>query len=814
MTDNKELEHLLNGVSAIDVRTELFRKGDFSFIVEGIATNGEYRGKLARHYKQEQALKILTSNDYEEFLYGGAAGGAKSFTGCSWLLFMGLCYPGTRWFIARNELKDILDSVMVTWGKVCKKYGFTDWKFNGQKNYITFGNGSHINLIEIKYKPSDPLFEDLGSTEYTGGWVEEVGEIHERGAHVISSRVGRFLNEEYEILGTVFYTCNPKKNWAKSEFYDKSINGTLEDDKAFVQCLVTENPFIEQNYIDKLKKMGAKDKSLYERLFKGNWDYEDNPNALCDYEMIEQIFDNDHVPEGKTYITADVARFGSDKAVIIVWSGWRAIDKVCFKISKTTDISNAINILRRKYAIPKNRVVIDSDGLGSGVVDETGGVPFTNNATPIKEMIGKHREQPLYRNLQVQCLYHLADKINEGAIWIAFDCSETEKKEIRDELDQIQSKLSDYGKLDCKPKSEIKQDIGRSPDWRDCFSPETKVLTPKGYEKISNIKKGDYVVTPYGNRKVTETIERDAPEQMYMVNGVKATGNHRFFTKKGLISADTLIMNDYIYTDNILNLIIWKLERLLSITDLNIGFQKRQKDTTTQTSMKKAKGVKSRFIGKYMKIILGRFLEATTYTILMETLLIIVQVIWKSLKAQNINHTTQEKTGRIKNIGNQVLRTLKRCKKKLKYGINLKKVENGIKNMLKTQDLENSNQQREYVKIAKKPISKKAHIQNFAQIVARKNTIIKQKNTTKIESVKTVEKFSLLEKMKKTRVAHVVALPNKDGKIKKVHTLTVDKDNCYFAEGMLVENCVMMRVYFDLKPTRRKGLISRPRTHI
>ena len=120
-------------------------------------------------------------------------------------------------------MKDILDSVLVTWYKVCRAYGFTDFKFNAQKNYIQFGNGSHINFIELKYKPSDKDYQDVGSTEYTCGWIEEVGEINPKGARVISTRVGRHLNSKdidgnlrkEKIKGIVLYTANPKKNWAK-----------------------------------------------------------------------------------------------------------------------------------------------------------------------------------------------------------------------------------------------------------------------------------------------------------------------------------------------------------------------------------------------------------------------------------------------------------------------------------------------------------------------------------------------------------------------------------------------------------------------
>ena len=464
MIDERKLQNLQNSISLIDIYAEMFRKGDYSFIVEG----KDEDGVDVVHEKQRMALEILRSNKHEEFLYGGAAGGAKSWTGCSWIMFMAICYPGTKYFIARNELKDILDSVLVTFNKVAKEYGFTDFKFNAVKNYIQFGNGSHINFIEIKFKPSDPMFEDVGSTEYTCGWIEEVGEIHETGAAVIASRVGRHLNGKFGIKGVVFYTCNPKRNWAKRDFYDKDKAGTLEPEKAYLSCLITENPFIEKDYVRKLRKIGEKDKSLYERLFKGNWDYEDNPYQLCEQEMIDLVFSNDHVESEKAYLTADIARFGADKAVIFVWMGWKIVDMLEFDISKTTDISHAIMHFRRKYKIPTTRCVGDADGVGGGVIDQTGIKGFKNNARAIR----KGKDMPNYRNLQVQCLYLLADKVNDGGLWIAYDgLTNKQKSEIKEDLSQIQRlpNMRADSKLDCKSKGAIKSDIGRSPDYRDAL---------------------------------------------------------------------------------------------------------------------------------------------------------------------------------------------------------------------------------------------------------------------------------------------------------------------------------------------------------
>jgi len=475
-----QINDMLNGVDRdkflLDLRIDMFKSGNFNFIVDGISSNDEglfEKGKKATHEKQKKALKILTSNEYDQFLYGGAAGGAKSFTGMCWIVFSALAYPNTRYFIARNELKDIRESVLVTFQEVCDFFGIKGFKYNSVLNFIKFDNGSEINLIEVKYKPSDPEYKDVGSTLYTNGWFEEVGEIHEKAVSVLTTRVNRWNVDKYDLKGIVFLTGNPSKNWTKTKFHDKAKNGELEKDnldeskfkKSYLGCLVTENPFISQAYINSLRKQASNDVAIYERLFKGNWDYDENPYQLAEQEMIDQIFSNDHVPKGKGYISADVARFGSDKAKIGYWNGWNLEHVISLDISKTTDIELAIRTLRMKYKVPKNRVIIDSDGVGGGVVDGTGGKGFKNNGRPIKTT----KDTPNYKNLQVQCLYLLAEKINEGGINISADLTSSDMEEIKSELAQIQSKgdQDPERKLDCKSKAAIKQDIGRSPDWRD-----------------------------------------------------------------------------------------------------------------------------------------------------------------------------------------------------------------------------------------------------------------------------------------------------------------------------------------------------------
>jgi len=430
-----------------------FKAGNFDFIT---VLDGK------KHEKQEKALQILTNSEQVEFLYGGAAGGAKSWTGCTWLTFMCLCYPETKWFVGRESLKRLRESTHITFLKVFKAYGITlgeDVKYNGQDHYWEFANGSRIDSLDLRYLPSDSLYERYGSVEYTGGWIEEGGEVNFGAYDTLKTRIGRHMNDKYGLLRKLFITCNPKKNWMYTTFYKPSNTGALPGHMIYLPCLVQENPFIETDYIAALES--TTDKVKKERLLKGNWDYDDNPAAMCDYDDIIAIFKNDLSKRGgKKYITADIARFGSDKARIAVWDEWTIIDMVSFDISATTKIQTAINHFRQKYRIEKRRAIADEDGVGGGVVDNCGIKGFQNGSRPFD---GEN-----YSNLQSQCAYKLAEKINAGHVGIDCDLSEDDKDDIINELQQLQTHDADSdGKLKIKPKELIKQDIGHSPDWRD-----------------------------------------------------------------------------------------------------------------------------------------------------------------------------------------------------------------------------------------------------------------------------------------------------------------------------------------------------------
>lgn len=408
--------------------------------------------------KQDLALKYLTDYSTEFLGYGGAAGGGKSYIGCYWLMQIGYYAAGTRYFIGRDSLKDTRESVLNTWRKLSKQIGFDKyWRYSD--NHIYFTNGSEIEFLDLSFYPQkDPMYERFGSKEFTSGWIEEAGGTHPMAFEVLKSRVGRWLNDEYKIKKKILCTFNPKKNWVDTTFYRPFANGIESKDTRFVYALPTDNPYLPDDYLETLRNI--KDKATRERLLNGNFDYDDDPNSLISYESILNLFTNDHIqPTGTKFIVADIARYGSDKAIITVWDGWILIEYIMFDISSTVDIQNAIKALREKHQIPKTKCIADEDGVGGGVIDNTGIAGFINNSRAINTQ---------YYNLKTECGYKLSDNINK--MYFKAELSQVDREKIEQELGQLKTYDADKdGKLRILPKEKIKENIGRSPDWLDVF---------------------------------------------------------------------------------------------------------------------------------------------------------------------------------------------------------------------------------------------------------------------------------------------------------------------------------------------------------
>lgn len=412
---------------------------------------------------QLQAIETLVDTHTKFFLYGGGAGGGKTWTGWEWLLWSSLAYPGIKSFVGRNELKRLRQTTLQTFFKVCKKYKVDDsiYRLNMQDNVIIFSNGSRIDLLDLQLLPRDPLYERFGSYEYTFGWLEEAGEIQFAAYDVLKSRIGRQLNDKYNLFPKLYLTCNPKRNWLYRLFYTPFKKGDLPGNTKFLQSLAKDNPKIDSSYIENLSQLT--DVNLKMRLQFGDWEYDSDPAKIINSDQIQELFTNSWVEPGVKYISADVARYGSDKTVIGVWSGYQLIELEERAHSSVVETFQLIEHLRIKHKISRMNVVCDDDGVGGGVNDQGRYRRFINNSASVKQQGNPTN----YKNLADQCGFKAAEKINKGEMWINCPLSEKQKEDIINELEVIKRDNPDGDKLCLLPKAQIKDLIGRSPDYWD-----------------------------------------------------------------------------------------------------------------------------------------------------------------------------------------------------------------------------------------------------------------------------------------------------------------------------------------------------------
>jgi hypothetical protein len=413
--------------------------------------------------KQEHAVYYLKDNITKEILYGGAAGGGKSALGVLWLIEQCQAYPCTRWLMGRSKLKTLKETTLNTFFELTSNLKLSNsYNYNSQTGVITWTNGSEILLKDLYSYPADPNFDSLGSLEITGAFIDECNQISFKAWQIVTSRIRYKLNE-YNLTPKILGTCNPAKNWTYSKFYIPTASGTINETRKFIQSLPTDNPNLPLSYLDSLL---ALDENSKQRLYYGNWEFDNDPARLIDFDKIQNIFTNDFVDAGDMYISADIARYGSDKMVILVWSGFRVIEIFTLDKSSITETAEAIKSLMNKHRVPLSNVIADEDGVGGGVVDIVRCKGFVNNSKALKE----ENNNVEYQNLKTQCYYKLAELIQANKLFI--DCNNADVQDIiSKELEQVKrDKIDQDGKLRILPKEKVKELIGHSPDYSDALA--------------------------------------------------------------------------------------------------------------------------------------------------------------------------------------------------------------------------------------------------------------------------------------------------------------------------------------------------------
>lgn len=416
--------------------------------------------------KQLEVARYWLDPEVSDIGYGGSKGSGKSYLGASLIFGDALIYPETHYFIARKKLNDLRKYTQPTIEEVLRDWGLDEryYSFNGQDNFYTLYNGSKVFLLEAAHLPTDPEFERFGSIQMTRGWIEEAGEISPKAKAMLQATIGRWKNDLYNLPGKLLVTLNPSKNFVYEDYYLAKKENRLPEYRKFVQALPTDNKSLPKNYIRDLMRALKNDQKSIQRLVYGDWEYDDNPYSLYDYDSICNLFTNSHIkPNGKRYLTADIAYMGADIFVIMVWSGF-VVEKV-YGIEKIdeTAIGSKLKELAELHKVPYSNIVYDADGLRKFTANSLSRLeaakPFVNNSLPLKDK--------QYKNLKTECAFLLKEHIEKNLIFIA---DLTFKKQIMADLEQIcREPTDDEGKIKLESKKKLKERTGRSPDWFDAL---------------------------------------------------------------------------------------------------------------------------------------------------------------------------------------------------------------------------------------------------------------------------------------------------------------------------------------------------------
>lgn len=366
--------------------------------------------KLQMSETQSLSFKILDDPQITDVLFGGSAGGAKSFFVCLWAVMECRNYQGIAIGLGRKELKRLKQTTLVTLlSKVHPVLGVRDeeFKYNAQDGTITYINGSKIILIDMAWQPSDPDFDKFGSLELTHVIIEEVGEAIKKAVDVLGSRRNRMLNKEHGIVGKMVMTCNPTQNfirqdyykvyaelgmgrmqkWQRGEVIHPQTRERLPAYRAFVRSSVYDNPFVDENYIETLKNLDPQERK---RLLEGNWNYADEDDTLFKSLLMDRVTVY-NLPEATDvfdkYIGVDVADKGKDETIATLVVDGVIITQKVLDISKQLDEGETKQTTEKplsylyadeliKFAQQNgftanqaSRIAIEGNGVGVGMRD-------------------------------------------------------------------------------------------------------------------------------------------------------------------------------------------------------------------------------------------------------------------------------------------------------------------------------------------------------------------------------------------------------------------------------------------------------------
>lgn len=298
-----------------------------------------------------------------------------------------------------------------------------------------------------------------------------------------------------DLQGGAMFSGTPKKENPNLRRLEKLAQE--DGDYAAFHFRTEDNPYISAAEIMKARQ------ELDLETFKQEYlaEYIDNAGSLFKYDALVDVFSNTVVKEDNKYLSVDIADDGSDKTIFSFWEGLEEYRREEFARLNTEGVIAKIREYASTEQIPYSNIVVDANGVGAGVASSSlldGIIGYKGSFSPIKTDMdivrlpnaGYLPHAPSlvsdYRNLRVQCIFTLADLVNNHKI--ASRVGGKQKEDILEELSNYQDASKGDGKRFATEKDDIKAAIGRSPDASDtwlmrCYFVIRNKMTPEQSEQ-------------------------------------------------------------------------------------------------------------------------------------------------------------------------------------------------------------------------------------------------------------------------------------------------------------------------------------------